>query len=445
MKLFRERLSWLRAKGLVYVSIVLVLVSSGLFPLVLTRSVSAGQLVSRSVQATSGAPSKTGVQFKFTFTVTATSTVQSLKFQACLTATGTCTGVGGTTLPNLTSAAWVSQNSWQGAVNFAAGAGSNDCATSATVICATRSSATNQTATARDITFGTITNQSSVGTFFIRITTYSDAAYTLGNIQDTGVVAGAVVQTLTVTANVAEVLNFCVGTTTVNDATTSVASDCTGVSGTSLSLGNLDSGHINISPVVVATNGGSNTNGVAMLRTNATNGTTVSYDAVQSALGSGNLGALRVNLASTTCSSTNTDACINSIAAQATITTGTEAFGMTIPGVNCGSGSGASITYSCVFTASTNHLVRNVSYDGDSTTSTNQFTLDIDQRTGTSQNGYEWIEGGAVTPIASSSAGATAAVDDEALILKFAATVNIVTPASNSYSVASDFIAVPNY
>jgi hypothetical protein len=442
MNLFKQKISWLRAKGLVYITLVLILASSGLLPFLLTRSaLAAGQLSVRSVQISSGVPSKAAVQYKFTFTVAATSTVQSLKIQFCQTAVGTCTGTAGTNIPNATSAAWVSQNSWQGAVNFAAGAGSNDCTASSSVICATRSSATNQTATARDITFGTITNPSAINTtFFARITTYSDAAYTLGNIQDTGTVATATVQTLTVSANVAEILNFCIGSTTINDATTALGTpDCTGVSGTSLSLGNLDPGHINISPVT-ATNGGDLKNGIALLRTNGTGTTTVSYDAIQSALGTGNLGALRINAASSTCTSSNTDPCINSIATQAQIVTGTEKFGMTIPGVNCGNGSGGTITYACSFSGGTNHLSRNAAYDGDGTLNATQFTNDIDQITGTSQNGYEWIESGTVTPIASAST----VVDDEALILKFAASSNNITPFG-AYSVQADFIAVPSY
>ncbi len=422
-------------------SIILVLISSGLFPLVLTRSASAaGQLTARSLQLSSGVPSKTAVQYKFTFTVAATSTVQSLKFEACTLAVGTCVTPTGL---SFSSAAWVSQNSWQGAVNFATGGGSNDCTSSARVICATRSSATNQTVTSRDITFGTITNPSGINTtFFVRITTYSDAAYTLANIQDTGTTATATVQTLTVNANVAEVLNFCVGSTTINDATTPLGTpDCTGVSGSSLSLGNLDAGHINISPVT-ATNGGDSKNGIALLRTNGTGTTTVNYDAVQSALGSGNLGALRINLASSTCSSSNTDPCINSIGStHAQIVTGSgEKFGFTIPGVNCANGSGVSITYACSFLGGTNHLSRNANYNGDNTLSATQFSADIDQITGTSQNSYAWDESGTVQAIASASS----VVDDEALILKFAATSSNVTPFG-AYSVQADFIAVPSY
>lgn len=434
MTFLNNRRLWLKARGLAYVVTALFVLISGLLPLLATRSaLAAGQLTVRSLTLTSGVPSKTGVQYKFTFTVAATSTVQSLKFEACTVAVGTCVTPTGL---SFSSAAWVSQNGWQGAVNFAAGGGSNDCTASARIICATRSSASNQTATARDITFGTITNPSTVNTaFFVRITTYSDAAYTLGNIQDTGTVASAVVQTLTVNANVAEVLNFCVGNTTVNDATTNPGNSCTNISGSSLSIGSLSSGGVNISPVT-ATNGGDDNNGIAMLRTNANGGATVSYDAIQAGSGSNHLGTLRVTGAACNAGTVGTDACINAIGTtQTAVTAGTEAFGMTIAAINCGSN--GSVNYTCTFSTGAYNLTRNANYDG---TGANTYPTDSDQIAGPTNAGYAWDETGTVQQIASSST----VVDDEAMILKFAATSGVVTPFG-AYSVQADFIAVPTY
>src|SRR5206468_11238284 len=96
---------------------------------------------------------------------------------------------------------------------------------------------------------------------------------------------------------------------TVNDATTSVAGDCSTVSGTSLNLGTLDSSQVNISPW--STDGGDSNNGVAMVRTNAANGATVAYDAVQAGTGTNHLGTLRLSGASCNAGTVNTDGCIN--------------------------------------------------------------------------------------------------------------------------------------
>src|SRR3954469_25917287 len=90
----------------------LMLLASALLPVLLPRGAGAAQLTSRSLQITSGVPGASSVQYKFTFTVVATSTVQSLKIQFCTTAIGSCTGTAGTNIPNVGSAAWVSQNSW---------------------------------------------------------------------------------------------------------------------------------------------------------------------------------------------------------------------------------------------------------------------------------------------------------------------------------------------
>jgi len=412
--------------------LAVVLLIGGLFPLFVYRDASAaGQLLTRSLTLNTAVPSATA-QYKFTFTVAATSTVQSLKFQACTVAVGTCGTVTGI---SFSSAAWVSQNNWQGATNFVKGAGSNDCTGSATVLCANRTDATNQTATARDITFGTITNPSTVNTaFFIRITTYSDNAYTAGNIQDTGTVAAAIVQTLTVSAAVAEVLNFCTGATTVNDATTSVGATCANVSGTGLNIGTLDTSVTNVSPN--SSNGGDGNNGVAMLRTNATSGATIDVVAIQQS-GTEHLGTLRISGA--TCNATDTDYTDQCIRAQGTTQATfnadgtTERFGMTIAGVNCGSVS----AYECIFTSSSNKLTRDAAYDGNGGAT---YVTDTATVSGATDGGYTWDDTGATDRIASSST----VVDDEALILKFAAYPAITTPFG-AYTAQASFIAVATY
>ena len=418
----------------------LLAIMACLFPIISTLPVSAaGQLTTRSLSIDSGVPSKTGVSYTYTFTVAATSTLQSMKFQACTSPVGTCSAPAGLTFAGAT---FGSQSGFQGAVNFAVdNTGANNCTPAVNILCANRTSATNQTATSRSITFGTITNPSTPNVaFFVRITTYSNNAYTVGNIQDQGTTASAVVQTLTTAAEVAEVLNFCVGNTTLDVANTtgSLPTSCAGVTGTSLDLGVLSTAAVNVSPVSAANNGDAN-NGLVMLRTNASGGATVAYDAIQDGTGSFHQGALRIQ--GQTCtndaipSTSTTDKCINSKGTtQGTLTNGTEQFGMTIAAVTCDS----TTSYTCTFAGGTYNLIRNANYDG---TGANTYpATDVDQIGGTTAAGYAWDETGTIQTIASSSTY----VDDEALILKFAATSNLITPFG-SYSVKTDFIAVPTY
>jgi hypothetical protein len=422
-----------RIKRSMYLLCVVIIVAAvSLGALVLPgRADAYGQLGSRSLTVSSGVPSKTNVSYSFTFTPEATSTLQSMKFMACTTAVNACNPPAGL---SFTGATYTSDTGFQGATSFAIDTGVNDCIASASVICVNRTDATNQTQTPRTISFGAITNQSAVNTaFFVRIATYSDNAYTLANVQDRGTTASATVQTFTANAAVAEVLNFCVGSTGGNTATAVMPADCGAVSGTSLNLGVLATSSVNVSPVTVA-NGGDLNNGLVMLRTNASSGATVSYDAIQAPTGTNHLGTLRILGANCNIGIVSTDACINGIGTtQATIASGVENFGMTIAATNCDS----TTSYACTFAGGTYNLIRTADYDG---TGANTYPTDSDQVTGTTQAGYAWDETGTAQIIASSSTF----VDDEALILKFAATSAITTPFGN-YSVQTDFIAVPTY
>ncbi|HEX5456477.1 MAG TPA: hypothetical protein VFW77_03875 [Candidatus Saccharimonadales bacterium] len=259
----------------------------------------------------------------------------------------------------------------------------------------------------------------------MRITTYSSNDYDSANALDAGTVASAVTQTLTISARIQEILNFCVGNTSVNDATTSPGADCSAIGGTTVDLGTLDAASVNTSPVAIGSDG-NNKNGIAMLRTNASSGATVSYKSIQDS-GSNHLGALRVPGASCNVGAVNTDQCITSAGTtQSAFVAGTEDFGMSIAGVNCGS----TLAYTCTFGTGAYNLQRDTQYDG---VGSNTY--------GTSNaQGYAWDETGTLDQIASSSG----AVDDESLILVFAATPNAVTP-TGSYSTQADFIVVATY
>ena len=422
----------------------LVVAALSLLPMLVPSEVGAlGQITSRSLTLSSGVPSASNVTYTFTFTIPSTSQVQGLKLIACTNAVGTYLG-GTCTAPTgmsgagngFTNAVFNSQSGWQGATNFAVDAtGANDCTPSGNVLCANRTDTTSQTATSRTISFNTIKNPSSTNTaFYVGIYTYTTVNYTAGSRVDFGATASAVVQTLTTNAAVAEVLNFCVGATTVDDTTTNIANDCSALSGTSINIGTLDTSTVNISPV--NTNGGDNQNGVAMVRSNAGNGTVVAYDAIQQS-GTNHRGTLRISGSTCNAVSNNfTDPCINAAGTtQTPFTAGTEMFGLTIAGIN----SGSTTSYSCTYgtpPGNTCNMQPLSNYLGAGATGGTEAY-------GTS-NGFAWDESGTAVNIASSAASTVKQVDDEALVLKYAATPSITTPFG-PYAAQTDMIAVPTY
>jgi hypothetical protein len=423
-----------------YFAIALLLAFVYLIPAILLSGQKAGaaQLTSRFLQISSGVPSGTNVNYTYGFTyVSSGSPIQSVKFVACSTALGTyglastssttgCTAPTGLNINQGTQQGSVG-GSWTNTTSFSRDTSTiGFCAPANNTLCITRTQAANESAAAKTITWNTQTNPSTANSsFFVGVYLYSAANYATPT--DSGTVASAVVQTLTINAAVAEVLNFCVGATTVNDATTSVAADCSGVSGTALNLGTLDTASVSVSPVAANPNGGDGNNGTAMMRTNAASGATVSYDAIQQS-GTNQLGTLRISGASCNALDTTlTDQCIRAQGStQGTFTAGQERFGMTIGGTNCANPT-ASSAYSCVYASGTEHLVPSSNYVG----ATGAY--------GTT-NGFAWVQSGTATQIASSST----VVADEALILRFAATPSITTPFG-AYAAQTDFIAVPTY
>jgi hypothetical protein len=397
-----------------YFGTAFIITAAALMTVMLTGSAQAAQITKRALYISSAKPSASSV----TYTIGASTSGSD---------TTNFTGAGGYTITG-----------WQDATAFTRdSSNTNDCDGTAqtTTICLSRSSASSSedTTHSHKIVLTGIANPSTANTtFFIRMTTYTNATYTGGTITDTGTVASAVTQTLTVNAAVAEVLNFCVGSTTVDDDTTTVGASCGSIGGTSVNLGTLDTTAVNVSPVSSSTNTGNDRNGVAMLRTNAANGSVISYDAIQQS-GTNHVGTLRVSGASCNATDTDlTDQCIRAQGStQGTFTAGTERFGMTIAGTNCAN---ATSIYTCSYGSGTEHLVPSSNYVG----KTGAFCAT--NACNTSGNGFAWLDTGSSTQIASS----TTVVADEALVLKFAATPSITTPFG-SYAAQTDFIAVPTY
>jgi hypothetical protein len=415
------------------VLLALLVVASGLTPLMNAGNASAAAVTQRSLTITTGVVSATG-NYTFAFTPGSTTQIQSVFFQSCTTALGACTAPSGINL----SGGAVSQSGFQGATSFA-----KDTATSSPVacnvttnLCAKRTDATAQTLTAHSIIDTGAVNPNGTScatincTFFVRISTFSDTAYTTG--VDSGTVASSTTQTLTINATIQETLTFCVGATTVDDSNTTTPPLCASVSGSSVNLGTMSSANTSVTPVT-AGNGGDGNNGIAELSTNASLGATVGYDSIQQA-GTNHKGTLRVVSATCNAGNVNTDQCIDAQGTtQGTFTAGTEKFGMTIAAVNCK----ATTAYACSFTGGTYNLIRDTQYDG---TGANTYPTDTNLVSGTTNAGYAWDETGTDDTIASS----TTVVDKEAMILKFAATPNVVTP-TGSYTAKADFVATPTF
>ncbi len=295
----------------------------------------------------------------------------------------------------------------------------------ANVLCVNRTDTTSESG-AKSLSFNTQVNPSTVGyspagnnTFFVRIYTYTTNNFTAVSLVDEGVVAAAIVQQLTVNARIQEVLHFCVGT---SDAATS--NDCADISGTTVDLGVVDTGAVSLSPVAT-TSGGNNVNGLAMVRTNAFNGVVIQYFTQQ------NVSSGKLKVAGATCSGTSlTDQCFNSAPATQTagatgaVVAGTEKFGMTISSIDTTNGT-------------TTNLQRDAEYDGDAATGGTC-------NTGTGANCWTWNETTTPATVASSAGSSVKVVDDEMIVIRYAAANSVTTP-TGQYTVTSTFIATPTY
>jgi hypothetical protein len=403
----------------------------------------ADQLTSRKLEVQSAQPGSVGqnIWHEFTFSVAQTASIGSMEFQYCTTPLGTCTGptgldftTGGITLGGSTTDQTL--NSVLPGNVYTLGTGGN--APTANVVRIDTTSANAITAGQFvKIRFGAIENPTTTAptsnTFFVRIATYTGDTGTTpytGAI-DNGVVASAIVPLLTVSARVQEVLHFCVdNATTVGgmNATTALGTDCSNfvntyaVAGTSVDLGVADN---STSGAVSPATGGNSADGIFMIRSNALNGLIVGYRAVQQT-GTNFKGSLRV--VGSTCTATSggndtldgtnrvsSDRCFNAAATKTALASSTEQFGMTGRFINRTSS-----------TVPTTNLSLTTDYDSTSTT------------------GYAWQQDGTFVTVATSVPSTDKVVDDEAIVLGFAAVAALTTPPGQ-YTAQADFIAVPTF
>lgn len=182
---------------------------------------SAAQLTNRKVVLGS---SVAGVNttYQFTFTTAQSTTIKSASFTACTTASGACTPVTGFADPNASTLTAQPTN-----LGSASG-WTVDITTVGSLRLKNTSNSTAPTGS-QTVSFSNVKNPTATNsTFFIRIATFSDDAYT--NAIDTGTVATSTAGQITVTASVDETLTFTLANATVDLGKLSMSSTGAGVS-----------------------------------------------------------------------------------------------------------------------------------------------------------------------------------------------------------------------
>lgn len=385
-----------------------LMVASILPAFMLSGSAHAAQITSRSITMSKGAASATSTTYTVSFANATAGTVQGIVVDFCTTAlVGTsCTAPTGLSLTAVTPQT-------VDTVSFTQTISSNKL---------TMTNGTGSTAGAGEAYSFTVTatNPSTVGTFYARILTYAvsatASAYTStspGAYIDYGSVALSTTNDITVTGVVTETLTFCVGATDSTPAASDTDIQTCAASGFSsaatVGLGVIGS-TLTTTPNATA-NGGTNTNGAFLIKTNAVGGATVGYKANQ------NTSSGKLKIAGATCSGTSTtDACFNSAGTTAATLSG-EGFGMAI----------SSLIYPDSKTNSgTANLVRDTEYDY------------------TSSNTFAWDDTGTYDEVASSTGSSTKVLDYELGVLTFAAIASPTTP-SGLYTVSANFVVTGTF
>ena len=184
-------------------------------------SASAAQITSRSLTLQAGASdggSKPGgvVKHLFGFTLPSGTNVGSIKLSYCTAASGACTMPTGLVT---TSATLTTQT---GVTGFTLNTTTNGAPY------LTRTAATITANTAVTYQLSTVTNPTTLGTFFVQIASYASTD-TTGASTDTGTVAASTAAPITLTGTMPESLVFCTGATI--GLTNSVPSCATATSG----------------------------------------------------------------------------------------------------------------------------------------------------------------------------------------------------------------------
>lgn len=181
-------------------------------PVLVPLEASAAQITARKVVLGDSAPSAS-TTYTFTFTAPTATTIKSIDFQACTTASGSCTKPTGFSEASSTVA---SQPTGLGS----GGTWTVNTATSGSLRTLNNSNTGSPSAGAQ-VFFGVVINPSALNsTFFIRMTTFSDSGWVTPI--DTGTVATSTAGIITVNATVDETLTFTLAAATVTLAPSSI-------------------------------------------------------------------------------------------------------------------------------------------------------------------------------------------------------------------------------
>lgn len=185
-------------------------------PVVNATQTSAAQITDRSVVIGSSVASAS-TTYTFTFTVPSATVLQSAAFVACTTASGSCT-----TPSNFSAASAVASQPTN--LGDASGWATGDSTTGELRLSKSGNSAA--PTGSQTVAFSSVTNPDTTNsTFFLRMTTYSNANWT--GAVDTGNVAASTAGQITVNANVDETLTFTLTSATVNLSPTPVSTGAT--------------------------------------------------------------------------------------------------------------------------------------------------------------------------------------------------------------------------
>lgn len=215
----------MRVKGLLLVTLFMCASMVSLF---ISATAQAAQITTRSLTLLSSTDGKTGGSTpsgstyyiagsnpneKFTFTLPTSGTLGSIQFQWCTTPVQTAC-----TAPTGMDASAATYGAESGATGFSIRAAS----TTANNIVITRTAASITGPLAVSYTLNNIKNPSTLGTFFVRITTYASIDAT-GQAIDSGSVAASTANSIPLQGYMPESLIFCTGVTVTADCATVTA------------------------------------------------------------------------------------------------------------------------------------------------------------------------------------------------------------------------------
>ena len=224
-------MQWRSPARKLYSAVSIGFIASLFITLLPNNAVQAAQITSRSLTLVAGASaggSDPGgvVNHNFNFTVPSATSIQSIGFLYCTTASGTCTTPTGLVTTSSTLGTTSAALSGFTLTNTTAG---NPYISSATAY-------TPASNTALNVEFNSITNPTTANyTFYVRISTYTGASET-GTVVDTGTTAASTANPIILTGVMPESLIFCTGGTV---SETSGIPDCTTATSGSVSFNQL--------------------------------------------------------------------------------------------------------------------------------------------------------------------------------------------------------------